>query len=149
NAGVLVNGGNGTNTLEVTTGGTAVMNANDQNLPTVQLDAATNLIMNAPANLPALGRSGYENQPAKSKNQILTGNGGNDRLIGSTLGSDTFLDTANHLNGSSITNFAAKGDVIDITDLKLVSGTTHFSFKEDASNTFGTLTVTDGAHNAS
>jgi hypothetical protein len=48
----------------------------------------------------------------------------------------------------SITNFAAKNDVLVFTDLHLVSGTTHFSFKEDASNTFGTLTVTDGAHNA-
>jgi len=38
--------------------------------------------------------------------------------------------------------------VLDFTDLKLVAGTTHFSFKEDASNTFGTLTVTDGTHNA-
>jgi hypothetical protein len=148
NAGALINGGNGVSTLEITTGGMANMNANDKNLATVQLDAATNLTMNAQSNLTALGSSGSDTIIANGKNQTLTGNGGKDSLIGSTLGSDTFLDTANHLNGSSITNFAAKGSILDITDLKLVTGSTHFSFKEDASNTFGTLTVTDGTHNA-
>jgi hypothetical protein len=148
NAGALINGGNGISTLEITTGGTAVMNANDKNLSVVQLDNATNLTLNGQSNLTALGSAGSDTIIANGKNQTLTGNGGNDSLIGSTLGSDTFLDTASHLNGSSITNFAVKGNILDITDLKLVTGTTHFSFKEDASNTFGTLTATDGTHNA-
>lgn len=68
NAGVLVDGGNGTNTLEIATCGSAVMNADDKNLTTVQLDAATNLTMNAQTNLTALGSSGSDTITANGKN---------------------------------------------------------------------------------
>ena len=42
----------------------------------------------------------------------------------------------------------AVGDFLDLRDISFISGTTSASFTEAASNTSGTLTVSDGTHSA-
>ncbi|MGB9153392.1 MAG: choice-of-anchor D domain-containing protein [Alphaproteobacteria bacterium] len=79
NAGVLVNGGTGINTLEITGGGTAVMNAKDANINIVQLDAATNLTLNSESSLTVNGSTGNDTFIAGTGNNVtLNGGGGND-----------------------------------------------------------------------
>jgi hypothetical protein len=52
------------------------------------------------------------------------------------------------LDGDKIGNFDKPSDKIDLTDVNsALVGTP--TFIEDASNTFGTLSVTDGTHHAS
>lgn len=77
---------------------------------------------------------------ADNKGETLTGLGGGDTLVGYSGGGDTFLDTATHLNGATIQNFAGKGDAIDITDLPFAGASLSFSG--------GVLTVTNGAKSA-
>jgi hypothetical protein len=82
-------------------------------------------------------------------NQTVTGGGAGKLTInGSSAGHDTIIEKANMLNGDSIGNFMAAGDVIDVTNLtfaKLKSAT----FTENAAGTAGVLSVSDGAHSAS
>ena len=63
----------------------------------------------------AIGSPGNDTLIAGGIHQTLTGNGGNDILIGYAGGQDTFKDTAAHLTTSTIQNFQAT-DLIDITD---------------------------------
>jgi Ca2+-binding RTX toxin-like protein len=147
-AGAVFNGGAGTNTLEITNGGTIVMNANDKNLNTVQLDAASNLTLNGQTNLTVQGSSGTDTITAGAKNQTIVDNGLDDLLNGFINGGDTFLGTSSHLNGSTVGNFTAKGDTLDLTDMAVVSGKSTVTFTENAANTAATLVITDGTHNA-
>ena len=56
-------------------------------------------------------------------------------------------DTAAHLNGTTIQNLSLLSGGIDLTDVSFASHPT-LGFSEDASNTYGSLTVSDGAHAA-
>lgn len=53
---------------------------------------------------------------------------------------------AAHLNSGTVQNFSVL-DGIDATNITY-GGSTTLGFSEDASNTFGTLTVSDGSHTA-
>jgi probable HAF family extracellular repeat protein len=77
---------------------------------------------------------------------VLTGNGGADTYVLAATGDDIVRDTAAHLNGSIVNNFSSL-DQIDATTIAFGARTT-LGFSEDASGTFGTLTVSDGAHTA-
>ena len=140
NAGAAVlSSGTGPNVLEITTGGTSILSGSDANM-TVMLDAAGNLTLSTNTGMIAIGSTGADTITAHASGQTLTGNGGGDTLVGWIGGADSFSDTLANLNGTSIKGFAAKGDVIDVTDSAVTT-----SFTEDASNTFGTLTLTSGA----
>jgi hypothetical protein len=75
-------------------------------------------------------------------NQLIT-NGGSDLLTG--YGNDTFVVNS-FLGRPTITNFGSQ-DAIDLTNI-LYTDTDHttLAFAENAGNTAGTLTVSDGAH---
>jgi hypothetical protein len=103
------------------------------------------LVLSAGTSVTAIG-AGDDTIIAEAKGQILTGNGGNDLLVGYSGGDDTFKDTTANLNGTTIANFGDPGDTIDLTDL--ISGSATLSFTEAAGAQSGTLTVTDGTHTA-
>ena len=130
----------------VVVGGEVVLNVSDARL-TVELDQATDVTLSSGSGMTAVGGSGADTITALAAGQTLTGGGGADVLVGSTSGGDTFKDTTSDLNGVTLKGFGLAGDVLDVTDLNSSSAT--LSFKEDASNAFGTLTVADGARSAS
>jgi hypothetical protein len=78
----------------------------------------------------------------------LTGGGGHETFVGFSGGSTTFKDTAALLNGDTINNFTAPGDVLDFTTV-VFSKLHPLTFVENGTNTAGTLTVSDGTHTAS
>jgi hypothetical protein len=139
-AGIVIDSGTGSATLELTTGGTAKLNVNDTNL-TVKLDASTNLGLGGLGFITAIGAAaGHDTITAGGANQTLESTGGNDTLVGSAAFGDTFLGTSAGLAGDLIKGFGGS-DAIDITDM--VSG----SVKPYVFNTAtGQLTVTDGSH---
>jgi hypothetical protein len=94
-----------------------------------------------------IGSTFADTLTAGSANGYLTGNGGVDTYVLSGTGIDAVKDTAAHLNGNTVQNFTTL-DGIDLTTVTFASNPT-LGFSEDASNTFGTLTVTDGTHAAS
>jgi hypothetical protein len=150
--GATIDGGTGKSTLDVTGGGTMAMGGNITNISNVLLVSST-----TPYNFTANGISGLivndaskglDTITAGGTNQTLTGGGvGKETMIGSVGGGDTFKDTAALFNGDTIKNFAAAGSVIDLTDMNPATVQQPL-FTEDGSNTFGTLSVTDGTHNA-
>ena len=79
---------------------------------------------------------------ATAAGQTLTGGGGDDILIGAAAGRDTFKDTAADLGQAGLGTFGAAGDAIDVTDAAYAGAAP--SFVEDASGTFGTLTIGAG-----
>jgi hypothetical protein len=136
--GATINGGTNAGTMLVlTAGGTATMGSNITSLHTVQLTAASTFTANALSGLTIKGSTGADTITAGGTGQILVGGAGIDTLIGATAGSDTFRDIGANLNGDTIRNFAAPGDVIDITDLSATGATASFSG--------GVLTVSNGA----
>ncbi len=139
-AGVLVKGAAST-ILEITSGGSATLNAGDRKLATVVLDAAGTLTLNAETGLIAQGSAGADTILAGGKGQTLTGEGGGDTLVGSAAGDDTFKDIAGNLNGATIGGFSAKGDLIDVEDLAF-GATATLDWAQNADS--GLLTVTDG-----
>lgn len=143
NAGALIELGVGDNVIEVTTAGTATLNAKDNNA-TVVLDQSGVLTLSAGANMTAIGTSGADTLIAMARGQTLTGGGGADTLVGFKSGSDLFQDTTADLNGVTIKNFAAKGDKIDLTDLDAQTATVSWS----QGATSGVLTVSDGINTA-
>jgi hypothetical protein len=143
-AGALVNGGTGKTTLEITSGGSAVLNAASNHL-TVQLDAATHLTLSNMAFITAAGSAGADTITAMASGQTSTGGAGADTLIGFSGFGDTFVDTSSGLNGDTIQMFGGN-DVIDLTDLNF-AGTLPLAYTGTA--TAGTLTASDGSHKAS
>jgi Ca2+-binding RTX toxin-like protein len=111
--GATIAGGSGSNTLNVTNGGTAVMGANITGVETVVLAAATNFTANN-LDLTITGH-GNDTIRAGSGTDTITGAASSVLIAGS--GVDTFKDTSAHLSSDTIENFAA-GDTIDITNLK-------------------------------
>jgi hypothetical protein len=148
-AGALVNGGSvgsaGTTTLEITTGGTATLNAGDTNL-VVKLDAATNLNLGTASFITAEGAiKGGDTITAGAANQTLESIGGKDTLIGASGFGDTFLGTAAGFSGDVIKGFGGS-DGIDFTDLIYA---TLKPLAYAGNTTSGKLTVTDGTHSGS
>ena len=138
---VTINGGSkGTNTLDVTGGGTASMGAGITGITTVDLANATTFTANATAGLQVIGSSGADNITAGGAGQVLSGGAGADTLTGSAAGGDIFRDTAANTNNDTIVNFLP-GDIIDITDL---SPTTTTLTKSVVSATSTMLTLTSG-----
>ena len=84
---------------------------------------------------------------AGANGAVLTGNGGSDTYVLNAKGADTIKDTSADLKSSVIKGFS-KLDQLDLTDMKFGTATT-LGFSEDKSNSFGTLTVSDGTHNVS
>jgi hypothetical protein len=82
-------------------------------------------------------------QQATAAGQTLTADGSQDTLYGSDAGGDTFTGTGASLNGDTLVDFGQTGDALDITDFS-AGQNAKVGFTEDASNTFGTLTVTSG-----
>jgi hypothetical protein len=142
NAGALVTGYSVANTtLEITTGGTATLNASDTQL-TVKLDAATNLQLGTLGFITVTGSTGSDVLTAGAVNQTLIGNGGSNTLTGFISGGDIFQDTSAHFSTDTVVNWAT-GDVLDLTDM---SPTGSLSYSGNA--TSGKLTVSDGTHKA-
>jgi len=142
NAGALVTGVGAGSTLEVTSGGTVVLNAADS-VSTVKLDAATNLTLNKMSFITAIGSSGADTIAAGAAYQTLTGGGGADTLIGFSGGYDTFRDKASGLNGDTIKVFLAT-DKIDVTDLAFAGAV----LKVAASGANTVVTLTSGGTKA-
>ena len=140
-AGACVSGGTGTTTLEITTGGTATLNAATTKL-TVKLDAATNLTLSKMGFITAIGSASNDTITALAANQTLTGGSGTDTLIGSGSYGDTFKDTVAGLSGDTIRLFGGS-DVIDLTDLDF---STFKPLAYNGTSTTGTLTVVDAMH---
>ena len=139
--GALVNGGAGKTTLELTTGGTATLNAADSNL-TVKLDAITNLTLSKMSFITANGSTGADTIIAMASGQTLTGAGGADILTGFSGFGDTFADTAAGLNGDTLKLFGGS-DTIEVTD---VNSALAKALVYTGNTTAGTLAVSDGTH---
>jgi hypothetical protein len=138
-AGVNLGLGRGSTTLDITTGGTATLNAADSFM-TVRLDAAATLNMGGLGFITAIGSGGNDVIQAGGAAQTLVAGGGlGDTLVGFAGFGDTFKDTSADLNGVTIQNYGGN-DVIDLTDL--LPGSASLTFNAD------TLTVTDGTHSA-
>jgi hypothetical protein len=86
-------------------------------------------------------------QAAASTGQTLLASGGVDTLWGSGGGDTTWRGTAATLNADTLVNFGRGGDSIDLTDIALTGS--NLAFVEDASQTFGVLTASDGTRSAS
>jgi Ca2+-binding RTX toxin-like protein len=141
NAAAAVRGGSGTNTLDITTGGTVTLNALDSGL-TVNLDAATTLTMNKMAFIHAVGGGGDDTIIAGGAEQVLSGGGGSgDTLEDAGHYGVTFQDTIAAFGGDTLADFS-KADRIDITNLGIgsVSGTPEYTGGYGVSST-GTLAV--------
>ena len=141
NAGVAISNGSGRTTLEITTGGTVMLNQANTNL-TVVLDASTNLTLGKMSFITAIGSvTGHDTIIASGASQTLQSIGGNDTLVGSLSYDDRFQGTVASLNGDFIRNFGGN-DVIDITDLSFMR------LKLFAFNALtGVLQVADATHN--
>ena len=121
NAGVAVDGGTATTTLEITTSGTIALNSADRYL-TVQLDAAnTTLMLDHFQFIHAVGAGGNDLIIADSKGQVLTGGGANDTLDDAGHYGVTFQDTVAGFAGDTLADFT-RLDTIDITNLTGVTG---------------------------
>ncbi len=125
NAGALICGGNGTNTLEITGGGMAVMNAGDTKINVVQLDAATSLTLDNENNLTINGSAG---------NDGFTLGGGKGVALNSNGGYDTYRVGTN-IGTASITN-AVSGGTAANGEVDFLSGITDESlwFKKVGTN---------------
>jgi hypothetical protein len=143
-AGITVVTGTGHDVLQITGGGTAALNT-AQTAITVQLTQATNLTLDAKTGMTVLGSGLGDTITAKQTSQTLTGNGGNANLIGYVGGGDIFRDTTAHFSGETVTNFAATGNQLDLTDLNFAAASLQYT----QGATSGTLALTDGTHSAS
>ncbi len=128
------------------------MGNNITNIATVSLSASTvsyNFTANGISGLVVKdASSGIDTIAAGGTNQTLTGGGaGKETMIGFAGGGDTFKDTAALFNGDAIKNFAAAGDVLDVTDLNPATVAQPVWTQNTAAS--GTLSLTDGTHSAS
>ena len=143
-AGATITGGAGSNTLRIAGGGSVALGDSITGMQTVRLIQPTDLSLNSMQFVRAIGRGGADTLTAGGVNQTLTGGGGGDVLIGSPLGSDTFLDRSANLDGATIDGLVAS-DLIDITDLKFATA----NLTQTANGGGGTiLSFTDGVHSA-
>ncbi len=142
NAGALVTGhAVSSTTLEITTGGTAKLNASDTAI-TVKLDAATNLQLGTLGFISVTGSTGNDVLTAGAANQTLIGGGGTNSFTSSTGGGDVFEDTSAHFSTDTVVGWTA-GDVLDLTDMSPGG-----SLSYTGNSTSGKLKVSDGTHTA-
>jgi len=134
--GATINGGAGASELELTTGGTAVMGANITSIHKVVLKHAATFTANCLGGLTVVGSANADTLIAGGTQQTLTGEAGADTLVGWSGGGGTFLDKSANLNGDTLQNFTAPGDVIDLTDMSAKNVIVAFAA--------GVLTVTSG-----
>ncbi len=155
--GAVIDGGAGRSTLDVTGGGTMAMGSSITdianvllaNVPASSLAAAYNFTANALGGLTVNDDSTTtaDTLIAGGRNQTLTGGGAGELMfVGSAAGGDIFKDPAALFDGDAIGAFGNNGDVIDLTDIAFAS-LQPLGYVQNNS-TFGTLTVSDGAHNA-
>jgi autotransporter passenger strand-loop-strand repeat protein len=149
--GATIGNGTGTNTLEVTGGGTMAMGGSIGDIATVLLASAAtpyNFTANAISSLTVDDLdTGADTVQAGGADQTLTGGGvGKLEMVGSSAGNDTFKNASTLFNGHSIQGFGPNGDVIDLTNVSPTS--VGLSFTENAAMTGGTLNVTAGTHSA-
>ncbi len=136
----VVGNASGQTTLDITSAGTATLNAADTYL-TVDLAASSKLVLDKLGFITANGGAGSDTIVAEATNQMLIG-GTADVLTGFTGGSDTFLGASAALNHDTIGNWTT-GDVIDLTDM---NSATLQALSYLKSTKTGTLTVQDGTH---
>jgi hypothetical protein len=141
-AGALITASGG-DVLEITGGGAAALNLSDTGIAKVQLDQATTVSLGANIGL-ILGSVGADHITLGGTGEVVTGGGGGDVITGYSGGGDTFLDHAANFDGSTIGNFAAAGDKINVTDVALTAS--DVSFQENANNSMGVLTLMAGAN---
>ncbi len=138
--GATIDGGTGASILAVTptlAGGVAIMGASITNIHSVVLKKAAVFTANATANLVITGSSAGDTITAGGVAQTLTGLAGADTLVGYVGGGDTFMDSSTGLNGDAISNFAAAGDAIVVTNIKFAGATVAYAGH--------TLTIANGA----
>jgi hypothetical protein len=147
--GATIDGGGGVNTLQVKSGGIMAMGNNITNMQKVVLTpevTAYDFTANAINGLLITDSNtlAFDTIRAGGLNQTLTGGGaGKETMFGFSGGNTTFKNNAATFNNDTIHNFDAPNAAIDITNMN--SGNLQpISFVEDGSNTFGTLTVSDG-----
>jgi hypothetical protein len=138
-AGAAIGGLGAGSVLEISGGGSAVMNAT-ASVDTVKLDAATNLVLSGMSFMTATGSGGADSITAGATYQTLTGGSGADTLTGFSGGYDTFSDKASGLNGDMLRGFLAT-DRIDVTNLAYA----HATLKAAASGSDTLVTVTSGS----
>ena len=99
-AGALVHGGSGTNTLEITGGGVAVMNSSDTSLQYIQLDAATDLTLSNQNSMTIEGSGGNDAfNIGTGSDTFVGGNGNEDYVFGSRFGQDVINNVASSGSG--------------------------------------------------
>ncbi len=136
----VVGNSSGQTNLDITSAGTATLNAADTYL-TVDLAASSKLVLDKLGFITANGGAGSDTIVAEAANQTLVG-GTADVLTGFSGGSDTFLGASAALNLDTIGNWTT-GDVIDLTDM---NSATLQALSYVKSTKTGTLTVQDGTH---
>ena len=145
--GATIDGGTGSAALVVGGGGTAAMGANITRIPAVFLSSAASaydFTANGIAGLVVTDLSrGADTLRAGGPGQTLTGGAGHVTMVGFSGGGTTFSNSASVFDGDAISGLV-QGDGINVTDMAFASLTQ--SFTEDASGTFGVLTLMDGAH---
>jgi hypothetical protein len=147
-AGALVQGGGaGSTTLQISGGGSAVLNNADTDL-TVQLLSAANLMLGGGSFITAVGSSGADTLTAGAANQVLTGGAGADTLVGSTSFATLFSDKSSGLNGDTIVNFGG-ASLVDLTDMSSsLLQPLKIKVTGSGAGAVSALTVTDGTHKA-
>jgi hypothetical protein len=141
-----INGGGGTNTLNVTGGGLVFMGGSLTNIQKVILSPAISAYNFTADGLNGLqltdDRAGADKLTAGGAGQTFTGGGQGTVFVGANAGADTFVDTAALFNGDTVQNFQALHDIIDITDIANAGVSLRFK----ASGAGGVLTVSGGGH---
>jgi hypothetical protein len=142
-----IDGGGGTNTLNVTGGGLVFMGGSITHIANVLLSpasAAYNFTANGLAGLHVTDASARaDTLRAGGAGQTLTGGGaGKTTFVGASGGGDTFANTAGLFNGDTVQNFQAAHDIIDVTDIANAGVSVRFV----ASGAGGVLSVTGGGH---
>ena len=144
-AGAAVSGLGAGSELEITTGGSVTLNAATGGSAAapliVKLDQASQLTLSPLQFITAQGSTGADTIIAGATNQVLTGGGGNDTLVGYAGGGDIFRDTAANLTGSTLRNFLPS-DSIDL--INVAAAQARVSYNAGTS----VLSVTDGYHAA-
>jgi hypothetical protein len=138
--------------LVVSGGGTISMGGNITRIGTVDLTPnATpyNFTANGIAGLTIADVStGLDTLTAGGSNQTLTGGAaGKVTMVSSALGGDIFKNTSTLFNGDTIMGFTAPGDVIDVTNIGVAAMQPPVFVQNTVAS--GTLSFTDGVHNAS
>jgi hypothetical protein len=133
-------------TLEITSGGTATLNANTTHAM-VKLDQKSVLTLSQAGFVSAVGVVAGNTITAAATNQTLGGMAGGDRLVSFSGFGDIFSGLSTGLNGDTISGFGGAGGLADKIDLTDLAPSAAPGYSGNA--TQGTLTLSDGTHHAS